>query len=93
MSTPFENAPPLGPEFREAQPPDQLDHRPPRKVWDQSRVLAPTPLGTIEVDVIRELDPGAQRAIHQAQAGPDEFEERMRQRFNHARKQRRGPRR
>lgn len=93
---------------------DELNHDPPEKVFDHERVMAPTPFGTIDVDVQQELDSAAQRAIHEAQqqdrdvdhdfadlrsiddmpgAGveyethvreQDDYETRMRNRFNHA---------
>lgn len=94
MPKPFENAPEMGKKFqliRLPKQPDKLDYNPPRKVWDKNRVMAPTPMGTIDVDVVKQLDQNAQRAIHQAKHQPDEFEQRMMKRLDQARKQNRGP--
>ncbi len=96
--------------------PDEFNYDPPRTVFDSERVMAPTPSpsGTLSQDVQQELDPAAQRAMHDAQqhareidddftdlrsidevpgaaeeyeayiSEQDDFEQRMTDRFNHA---------
>lgn len=69
MSEPFANAPDVTPEFNRQQrdEPKELNFDPPEKVYDKNVVMQPTPSGPIPVEVKRELDPAAQRAISQAQ--------------------------
>ncbi len=94
---------------------DELNHDPPEMAFDPERVLAPTPFGTIDVEVQQELDPAAQQAVREAQRQEhdvehgfsdlrsiddvpgaaqeyeahlreqDDYEARIRDRFNHAR--------
>ena len=69
MSQPFASAPDVTPEFNKQQhgQPEELNFDPPEKVYDKNVVLEPTPSGPIPVEVKRELDPAARRAIDQAQ--------------------------
>ena len=46
---------------------DELNYVPPQPVHDPNRVMAPTPFGTIEIDVQQELDAETQQAIRDAQ--------------------------
>ncbi len=47
--------------------PDEHNFDPPIRVYDPDHLMAPSPFGTIDVEVQRELDADAQRAIHEAQ--------------------------
>ena len=96
MAEPFENAPEMGQQFQEAQQreePQELNFDPPEQVWDHNRVVQPSPTGNIDVTVVKELDPNAQKAIQDVQNQRDEFEQRMVERFNQQRQQNHGPQR
>lgn len=55
--------------------PDELRHDPPRKVFVPGRVYEPTPFGTVEREVRRELGPAEQRAIADAERRPRDLDD------------------
>ncbi len=62
-------------EDREDETVGELRHDPPRKVYTPDRAMVPTPFGTIEQEVRRDLGPAEQRAIGDVERRPREIDD------------------